>query len=109
MILKQKIYNFLKWSEKYTGTDMIYLIKGGSWLVSGSIIASLSGLVIMAVFDRFVSKETFGAYQYVLSMAALISVFSLPGIGSALIRTIGFGSGRPPRSWTCWWCWCRWR
>jgi O-antigen/teichoic acid export membrane protein len=92
MILKQKIYNFLKWSEKYTGTDMIYLIKGGSWLVSGNVFSTLIGLAIMIVFDRFIPKETFGAYEYVLSIAAIISITSLPGINTALIRTVAKGN-----------------
>ena len=92
MILRQKIYDFLRWSEKYTGTDMIYLAKGGSWVISGSAIASLLGISVMVIFDRFISKEIFGTYQYILSMAAIIGIFSLPGIDTALIRTVAKGN-----------------
>jgi len=92
MILRQKIYNFLKWSEKYTGTDMIYLARGGSWLTFGRTVEMLSGLGIMVAFGFFVSKETFGAYQYILSMTAIIGIFSLSGIDAALVRTVARGN-----------------
>jgi len=92
MEIKQKIYDFLRWSERYTGTDMVYLVKGGSWLVSGNIISALAGLGIMAAFGHFVSKEVFGAYQYILSIAGILAIFSLPGIDAALIRTIAKGN-----------------
>ena len=92
MILRQKIYDFLRWSEKYTGTDMIYLARGGSWLTFGRAVESLSGLGIMIAFSSLASKETFGTYQYILSMASIIGIFSLSGIDSALIRTVARGN-----------------
>lgn len=92
MKIKQKIYNFLKWSERYTGTDMIYLFKGGSWLIFGKVVEIFAGLGIMVAFANLVSKEVFGTYQYILSIAAIISIFSLPGIDTALTRTIAKGN-----------------
>ena len=92
MILRQKIYDFLRWSEKYTGTDMIYLVRGGSWLTFGKAVEALSGLGIMVLFGFLISKETFGAYQYILSIAAIVGIFSLYGIDTALIRTVARGN-----------------
>jgi O-antigen/teichoic acid export membrane protein len=39
-------------------------------------------------FARFVTKEVYGAYQYIISMAAMIGLILLPGLDTALIRSI---------------------
>ncbi|MGB9743302.1 MAG: oligosaccharide flippase family protein [Minisyncoccales bacterium] len=99
MEIKQKIYNFLKWTEKYAGTDMIYLAQGGFWLTFGKIFEIILGLGLMIVFARFLPKEVFGAYQYILSLTAIIGIFSMSGINTALIRTVAKGNER--MFWPC--------
>ena len=91
MNFKQKIIDFLKWSEKYTGTDMVYVVKGGFWWIFGEIgIAGISFLTMFA-FSRWVSREVFGAYQYIISMVAILAIFTLPGMENALVRAIAKG------------------
>jgi O-antigen/teichoic acid export membrane protein len=91
MKLKQKFYNFLRWSEKYTQTDMIYVVKNGFWWVLGKICVLLISIGIMAAFARWVPKEIYGAYRYVLSMVAILSIFALPGMNTALVRAVARG------------------
>ncbi len=91
MDLRQKLINFLRWSEKYTQTDMVYLAKGSFWWIFGRIILFLLSLTVMMAFARWLPKETFGAYQYILSIVAILAIFSLPGIDTALIRTVAKG------------------
>jgi O-antigen/teichoic acid export membrane protein len=88
---KEKFIKFLRWSEKYTGTDMVYLTKGSFWWIFGRIILLLLSLVIMIAFAAWLPKETFGAYQYILAMIGILVIFSLPGIDTALIRTVAKG------------------
>jgi len=92
MTFKQKIYKFLRWLEQFTGTDMIYLTHGAFWLTLEKVIEVLIGLGLMILFGRLVTKEVFGAYQYVLSITGLLSIFSLPGLDTALIRTVAKGN-----------------
>jgi len=91
MFLKEKIINILRRSEKYTETDMVYLAKGSFWWILGRAVLLLLGLVIMMAFARWLPKETFGAYQYILSIVAILAIFSLPGIDTALVRTVAKG------------------
>ncbi len=64
--LRAKICNFLRWSEKYIKTDMIYLVKGGFWLTLGQIISSVSSLLLVIAFANLLPKETYGIYKYFL-------------------------------------------
>ncbi|TSD02426.1 MAG: polysaccharide biosynthesis protein [Parcubacteria group bacterium Athens0714_24] len=89
--LFNKIYNILHWSEKYTRTDMVYLFRGGIWLFLGQIISSLSVFLLAIAFANLLPKETYGTYRYVLSMAGILGVFSLTGMGTAITRAVARG------------------
>ena len=91
MKLKQKIINLLQKTEKWTGTDMVYLVKGSFWWILGRAVLLLLGLAIMMAFANWLPKETFGAYQYILSIVAILAIFSLPGIDTALVRAVAKG------------------
>lgn len=91
MNLKKIIYNFLIWSERYTKTDMIYLAKGGFWLTLGRIVFSISGFLLTIAFANLLSKETYGTYQYVLSVASILAIPTLSGMDTAMVRAIAQG------------------
>jgi O-antigen/teichoic acid export membrane protein len=91
MNLKEKFIKILRWSEKYTNTDMIYLVKGSFWWILSRVILLLLSLIIMMAFALWLPKEIFGAYQYILSMVAILAIFSLPGIDTTLVRTVAKG------------------
>ncbi len=90
--IKQKIVTLLRKSEKYTGTDMVYLVKGSFWWILGRAVLLLLGLITMIAFSHWLPKETFGAYQYILSIVAILAIFSLGGINTALVRTVAKGN-----------------
>jgi len=91
MKFKQKIVNFLRRSKKYTQTDMIYLAKGGFWLSLGQVISFISGFLLAIAFANLLPKETYGNYTYVLSIGSILAISTLPGINTALIRTVARG------------------
>ena len=89
--IKQKIYNFLRWTEKYTKTDMVYLAKGGFWLTLSKIIGIIVSFLLSIAFANLLSKNSYGTYKYVLSIAGILSVAALPGLNIALSRAIAKG------------------
>ncbi|MBU0580170.1 MAG: oligosaccharide flippase family protein [Candidatus Margulisbacteria bacterium] len=89
--MKNKIYQLLRWSEKYTKTDMIYLSKGSFWLCLGQILSSFSIFLLAIAFANLLPKETYGTYQYILSMAGILGLFSLTGMNTAVIRAVAKG------------------
>lgn len=77
---------------EYFGNELKYFLEGGFWWFSGKIIILLTSLLVMIVCARMISKETFGAYQYINSIISILAVFSLPGLDTALVRIIARGS-----------------
>lgn len=89
--LKQNIVALLRWSERYTKTDMVYLVGNGFWLTLGQGISSLTSLALVLVFANVLPKETYGTYKFVLSIAGILAIFTLPGINGALINSVARG------------------
>jgi O-antigen/teichoic acid export membrane protein len=85
---KNKTYHLLRWSEKYTKTDMVYLTKGGFWLTTGKIISAIVGFILLIIYANFLPKETFGNFQYILSIIGLLYIFNLPGLDTSLTKSI---------------------
>jgi O-antigen/teichoic acid export membrane protein len=84
--LKQRGYDFLRSTEKYAKTDMVYLAKGGFWLTFGQGLSSLAGFALSIGFANLLTQQTYGVYKYILSIGGIIGIFSLSGLSSALVR-----------------------
>lgn len=89
--IKLKVYSFLRSSEKYTETDMIYLTRNISWMTFSQIINSFSVFLLSIAFANLVSKDVYGVYRYVLSTMGLLAIFSLTGMGNALSQNVAKG------------------
>jgi O-antigen/teichoic acid export membrane protein len=86
--LKERFLVLLKWLETYTKTDMVYLAKGGFWTILSQIMASASSFLLAMAFARFISKEAYGQYKYILSLASILGTFTLTGLGTAVLRGV---------------------
>jgi O-antigen/teichoic acid export membrane protein len=82
----------LRFSERYTKTDMVYAAHGGFWLALSQAVQVASGLVLSVAFANFLPKESYGIYQFIMSGAVIISVFTLGGMKTAIIRAVARGS-----------------
>jgi O-antigen/teichoic acid export membrane protein len=89
--IKNKFIALLRWSEKYTKTDMVYLAKGGFWATTSQICVSLMTFLLAIAFAHYVSKEAYGEYKYVLSVASILGAFTLSGLGTAVLQSVSRG------------------
>ncbi|MEK7063261.1 MAG: oligosaccharide flippase family protein [Patescibacteria group bacterium] len=85
-------YRLLKWSERYTKTDMVYLTRGGFWLSINQGLLMLIGFGTAVLFAHFLTPEEYGNFKYVLSVASLIGAFSLSAMGTAISRSVSQGN-----------------
>jgi O-antigen/teichoic acid export membrane protein len=67
---------------------MIYLAKNSFWTSIGKFFSSISGLIILIVLTRFVSKDIVGQYNFYLSILAIIAIFSIPGLNTSTIEAV---------------------
>jgi len=82
--IKGSTIRLLRWSERYTKTDMVYLISGGFWLSVAQFAAALAAFFITVLLANTVSPETLGEYRFLLAGFTLLSIIALPGMRSAL-------------------------
>ena len=79
------------WTEKFLRTDVLYLIKSIFWWTLSRGLIALFAFFTMFALANWVPKEIFGSYEYILSIVALLAIFTLPGMQSALIRASAKG------------------
>ncbi|MCE9585351.1 oligosaccharide flippase family protein [Candidatus Nomurabacteria bacterium] len=68
-----------------------YTLKNTSLAIVGKTIIFIFGFLLMKAFSHFTSKETIGLYNYVIAVLTIISITTLPGTTSALVRAISNG------------------
>ena len=91
MKFSQKIIKILLWSQEYTKTDVFYLTTGGFWLILEKIVFNVSGFLLIIAFANLLSKETYGTYQYVLSIASILSIPTLSGMNNSIVMAVAKG------------------
>ena len=91
MNIQTKLISFLRWSERYTKTDMVYLVTGASWLTLTQMIASIFGFIIVFVLANVLSPKTLGDYRFLMTGFTLLCVFALPGMRTAIRESVPKG------------------
>ncbi len=89
--VRKYVFDLLRWSERYTKTDMVYLVKGGFWLGGGQIVVTLSAFLMSIAFANLLSPDAYGIYKFVLSINSLLLVTTLSGMDSAVTQSISRG------------------
>ena len=89
--LRQRLVDFLRSTEKYTKTDMVYLTKGGFWLSIGSFVSGATSFILSLAFANLLPQTAYGVYKYVLSVASTVNSFTLTGLETAVIEAVARG------------------
>ena len=89
--IRNKTYTLLRKSEGFFKTDMVYLVKGSSWLTFSQIIIAIAGLTLSVVFANTLPREVFGTYSFVISIFSILAITTLPGMATAVARSTAKG------------------
>jgi len=89
--LRNTAYRWLRRSESFFKTDMVYLARGGFWLTAGQVISSASVLLLAIVFANLLPRDIYGTYKYVLSIAGILTVLTLRGMDAAVLHAVARG------------------
>lgn len=85
---KQKIYNLIIASQKYTGTDNLYILKQGGVLYIGNIIAAAVSFVSAIAYAHLLSKTNYGEYKYLLSLLNLAGITTLRHLNAVVTQAV---------------------
>ena len=88
---KDRLYRFLRWTEKYTKTDMVYLASSGWWLNLDLVIQSALSLGLSIALANLLSPTVYGTYQYLVAIAALVAALCLSGMNNAVTQAVARG------------------
>lgn len=70
---------------------MVYLARGGFWLSMNQGISAILGLILAISFANLISPETYGLYKYYLSILGILTIFTLPGMSTAISCVVAKG------------------
>lgn len=94
--LKRGAVRSLRGLERYTRTDMVYMAENGFWLGIKTILAALLALGVSVAFANLLPVHVYGEYKYVLSILSILSLTTLPGLGTSVVRSIAKGFDGTP-------------
>jgi O-antigen/teichoic acid export membrane protein len=84
--IKELIRKFLTTSQKFTGTDNIYIATHGSYLGIGNLINIIASFLLAMAFAKLLPREVYGDYRYIISIVTIIGIFALPGMDDAVLQ-----------------------
>ena len=87
-LLKTKVSEY---SKRYQ-IDLAYVIKNELWVYLRLGTSLITGLAVSVVFARLASKEVFGQFNFILAILAIVSIASMPGLNTAILRSTARGN-----------------
>lgn len=65
--------------------------KNGLWFIGGKLVIFALSFAFMTGFANLAPKEVLGTYTYITSILTIISISTLPGMGTAIVRAVARG------------------
>lgn len=88
---RNKAHSLLRKSEKYTKTDMVYVVSSGFWLGFMQVISAFIAFGSSLVFANYVSKDIYGNYKYIIAVTSVLGSITLTGMGSVVSQGVAQG------------------
>lgn len=89
--IRNRLISLLRWSERYTKTDMVYLAASGWWNNLNVVLISGFSFLLSIAFANLVPKEVFGMYQYFLSISTILGALTMTGMNYAVTQAVARG------------------
>jgi len=74
--------------------DLDYYIRNSFYLILARGVIMACGLLLSVTFARLVSQETYGQWNYILSILGICAILTLPGMNTAITQSVATGNDR---------------
>ena len=74
--------------EQWIGLDVEYYVKNNLYLIIAQVVILLSGLATSVALARLLDREAYGQYNYIFSIIGILAIFSLSGMGAAIMHAV---------------------
>lgn len=81
----------LDWSAELKRFNLKYFAVNAPYLLATQGLSTFAALAQSYVFTNFSTQEIYGQYSFILSLIGIITLFSLPGINTAIIQSVAKG------------------
>jgi O-antigen/teichoic acid export membrane protein len=89
--VKNWIWGILLRSQKYTGTDNLYIMRHGFWTAASYLATSILGIAAVWVYANIIPRELYGAYKYILALIGSLGFLTLTGMNRAVAQAVASG------------------
>lgn len=90
--LKETYHKILDYGTELLGLDLKYFASGGFWTFLGQGFNTVLSFILLIAFANLLPKETYGLYNYILSLVSILSIFSLTGMNTAVSQAAATGN-----------------
>jgi len=84
-------FRLLSFLSRKIGMNLDYFLKNSIWTGMGQIVSIVAGLILSIAFARLLNEQTFGQYQFFISILSIISIISLPGFSTSIFQSTARG------------------
>jgi O-antigen/teichoic acid export membrane protein len=85
---------WLRKSEKFFRTDMVYVFRSSFWMGVGQAVSSASTFLLAIALTYVLPIEAYGSYKMIFSVMGILQAFSLTQISVAVTRAAARGEDR---------------
>src|SRR5215471_18973214 len=90
--IQERLIRVLRWSERYTKTDMVYLVLGSVWLSGSSVMSGIISFLLALAFANLFTNDAYGTFKYALTLFGILCVACLRGMDTAVTRGAARGN-----------------
>jgi O-antigen/teichoic acid export membrane protein len=70
---------------------MVYLAKGGGWLLFGQIVTTSTAFLVAILFANLLDPQIYGTYRFILSIASILVITTMSGLNISVTQAVSRG------------------
>jgi O-antigen/teichoic acid export membrane protein len=89
--MRKKIESLILYGNKKSGINLRFLLENYPWMFFQNVVTIIAGLGFSVIFARIATREVYGQFGYATSIITLLALFSIPGLNTAIFRSVSRG------------------